>query len=250
MPRCTPRARRGGGRSSPTACSPGRWRRSWCCWSWRSSSCRPSCMCWRRALRDNPEQLALTVDLARITFPYLILTLVAVQLSAMLNAIEKFWAAAAWSNFQNLAMIATLLAWHWFPNAAYAAAWGVFAGRRGAADLHPLGRRARRLELAHLPGRAGRRRSRSSSRRFGAVTFGAASVVHRAVHRHDPRQSICPPAAAPRFIMPTASTSCRWACWASRWARCCCRKCRRGWPRRPRRRRMRRRTARRRCACC
>ena len=43
----------------------------------------------------NPEQLALTVSLARITFPYLILTLVAVQLSAMLNAIDKFWAAAA-----------------------------------------------------------------------------------------------------------------------------------------------------------
>src|SRR6202035_4650361 len=70
-------------------------------------------------------QLALTVQLARITFPYLILTLVAVQLSAMLNAIEKFWAAAAWSNFQNLAMIATLLASRWFPNAAFAAAWGV-----------------------------------------------------------------------------------------------------------------------------
>ena len=68
-----------------------------------------------------------------ITFPYLILTLVAVQLSAMLNAIEKFWAAAAWSNLLNLAMIATLIAWHWFPNAAYAAAWGVLLG--GVAQL-------------------------------------------------------------------------------------------------------------------
>src|ERR1700761_8543376 len=77
---------------------------------------------------DNPGQLALTVSLARITFPYLILTVVAVQLSAMLNAIEKFWAAAAWSNFLNLAMIATLASAHWFPNAAYAAAWGVLLG--------------------------------------------------------------------------------------------------------------------------
>jgi putative peptidoglycan lipid II flippase len=76
----------------------------------------------------NPGQFALTVSLARITFPYLILTVVAIQLSAMLNAIEKFWAAAAWSNFQNLAMIATLLAAPWFPNAAYAAAWGVLFG--------------------------------------------------------------------------------------------------------------------------
>jgi putative peptidoglycan lipid II flippase len=77
---------------------------------------------------NNPGQLALTVSLARISFPYLILTLVAIQISAMLNAIEKFWAAAAWSNFQNLGMIATLLASHWFPNAAYAAAWGLLLG--------------------------------------------------------------------------------------------------------------------------
>src|ERR1700761_5206287 len=76
----------------------------------------------------NPGQFALTTSLSRITFPYLILTVVAIQLSAMLNAIEKFWAAAAWSNFQNLAMIATLLAAPWFPNAAYAAAWGVLLG--------------------------------------------------------------------------------------------------------------------------
>ncbi|MBV9904841.1 MAG: murein biosynthesis integral membrane protein MurJ, partial [Alphaproteobacteria bacterium] len=76
----------------------------------------------------NPEQMAVTVSLARITFPYLILTLVAIQLSAMLNAIERFWAAAAWSNFQNLGMIATLVCWRWFPNGAYAAAWGMLAG--------------------------------------------------------------------------------------------------------------------------
>ena len=82
---------------------------------------------------NNPGEFVLTVQLARITFPYLILTLVTVQLSAMLNAIEKFWAAAAWSNFQNLAMIGTLILWHWFPNAAYAAAWGVLLG--GVAQL-------------------------------------------------------------------------------------------------------------------
>ncbi|HYS47043.1 MAG TPA: lipid II flippase MurJ, partial [Rhizomicrobium sp.] len=81
----------------------------------------------------DPHQFALTVSLARVTFPYLMLTVVAVQLSAMLNAIDRFWAAAAWSNLLNLAMIAALLAWHWFPSAAYAAAWGVLAG--GAAQL-------------------------------------------------------------------------------------------------------------------
>ena len=76
----------------------------------------------------NAKQMALTVELARITFPYLILTLVAIQLSAMLNAIDRFWAAAAWSNFQNLGMIATLVCWRWFPDKAHAAAWGVLLG--------------------------------------------------------------------------------------------------------------------------
>src|ERR1700759_4068076 len=46
----------------------------------------------------HPDHFTLTVSLARITFPYLTMTVVAIQISAMLNAIEKFWAAAAWSN--------------------------------------------------------------------------------------------------------------------------------------------------------
>jgi putative peptidoglycan lipid II flippase len=125
---------------------------------------------------NNPAQLALTVSLSRITFPCLILTLVAVQISAMLNAIEKFWAAAAWSNFVNVAMIATLLANRWFPNAAYAAAWGVlvgsviqllfmiWAGERDGIRLHIVWPRwtpeIKEFFIA-----------------LGAVTFGQASVV-------------------------------------------------------------------------
>ncbi len=122
------------------------------------------------------EQFALTVSLARVTFPYLIMTLVAVQLSAMLNAIDRFWAGAFWSNLQNLAMIATLLLWHWFPNAAYAAAWGVFAG--GVAQL---------IFILWAGGREGLWLRITWPRwtpqikeffiAFGAVTFGAASVV-------------------------------------------------------------------------
>jgi len=125
---------------------------------------------------DNPGQLALTVQLARVTFPYLILTLVAVQLSAMLNAIEKFWAAAAWSNFLNLAMIATLLASPWFPNAAFAAAWGVLLG--GVAQLvfmlWAAGRDGLSLRIAWP-------RWTPEIKEFfialGAVTVGAASYV-------------------------------------------------------------------------
>jgi putative peptidoglycan lipid II flippase len=125
---------------------------------------------------DNPAQLALTVHLARITFPYLILTLVAVQLSAMLNAIEKFWAAAAWSNFLNLAMIGTLLAWHWFPNAAEAAAWGVLAG--GVAQLFfMLWAAAREGVSLRIAWPRWTPEIKEFFIALGAVTVGAASVV-------------------------------------------------------------------------
>ncbi len=124
----------------------------------------------------NPTELALTVHLARITFPYLILTLVVVQLSAMLNAIDRFWAAAAWSNFLNLAMIATLLASPWFPNAAEAAAWGVLLG--GVAQLAFILWAAAREGLSL---RVSWPRWSPEIREFfvalGAVTIGAASVV-------------------------------------------------------------------------
>jgi putative peptidoglycan lipid II flippase len=122
-----------------------------------------------------PQQ-ALTASLARITFPYLILTVVAIQLSAMLNAIEKFWAAAAWSNLLNLSMIAALVSWHWFPNAAYAAAWGVALG--GVAQLIFMiwagrheGLRLRLVGLVWTP------EVKEFFKAFGIVTFGAASVV-------------------------------------------------------------------------
>ncbi|MGH6827984.1 MAG: murein biosynthesis integral membrane protein MurJ [Rhizomicrobium sp.] len=123
-----------------------------------------------------PQQRHLTAGLARITFPYLILTVVAIQLSAMLNAIEKFWAAAAWSNLLNLAMIAGLLSARFFPNAAYGAAWGValagvaqllfmlWAGRREGLTLRFVG-------LRWTP------EIKEFFKAFGIVTFGAASVV-------------------------------------------------------------------------
>jgi len=74
-----------------------------------------------------PGEAELATALSRITFPYLILTVVAVQLSAMLNARERFWAAAAWPIFLNLGIIAALFAVRFFPDAAHAAAYGVLA---------------------------------------------------------------------------------------------------------------------------
>jgi putative peptidoglycan lipid II flippase len=123
-----------------------------------------------------PEQMALTVALSRITFPYLILTVAAIQLSAMLNAIEKFWAAAFWSNFLNLGMIAALLTAPFFPNAAFAAAWGVLAGGVAqlvfmlwAASRHGLKLRLRRPrwtpEIAEF------------FKAFAAVTIGTSSYL-------------------------------------------------------------------------
>jgi putative peptidoglycan lipid II flippase len=125
---------------------------------------------------DQPGQVELAATLSRITFPYLILTVVVVQFSAMLNANEKFWAAAAWSNFLNLAMIATILAAAWFPNAAYAAAWGVLLG--GVIELvfmlWAAGREGLRLKFV-------RPRWTPEIKEFflavGAVTFGTASIT-------------------------------------------------------------------------
>ena len=124
----------------------------------------------------NAGQLPLTVSLARITFPYLILTVVAIQISAMLNAVERFWAAAAWSNFQNLAMIGTLLLSNWFPNAAYAAAWGVLISgflqlffMLWAGARHGIGLRITWLRWTP--------EIKEFFVALGAVTVGAASVV-------------------------------------------------------------------------
>ncbi|HEX4157108.1 MAG TPA: murein biosynthesis integral membrane protein MurJ [Rhizomicrobium sp.] len=123
----------------------------------------------------HPGQTELATDLARITFPYLILTVVAVQLSAMLNAHDKFAAAAAWSIFLNVAMMATLALWRLFPSAAYAAAWGVLLA--GLLQLVFIIMAAARSGLSL---RIGWPRWTPEIRSFlvalGAATFGSASV--------------------------------------------------------------------------
>jgi putative peptidoglycan lipid II flippase len=73
----------------------------------------------------DPAQMDLAVLLSRITFPYLICITVVTQLSAMLNAVERFRAAAASPILLNVGMIGTLLLARQFPTAAHAAAYGV-----------------------------------------------------------------------------------------------------------------------------
>jgi putative peptidoglycan lipid II flippase len=77
---------------------------------------------------DIPDKFALTVDLARITFPYLMLICLAALLSGALNGMEHFAAAAAAPVLYNLFAIAALIGLTPFvPTVGHAAAWGVSA---------------------------------------------------------------------------------------------------------------------------
>lgn len=67
----------------------------------------------------------LTVTLTRITFPYLLCMSLVAFLSALLNARDRFAAAAGAPILLNLCMSAALLMGDHFPSVAHAAAWGV-----------------------------------------------------------------------------------------------------------------------------
>ncbi len=74
---------------------------------------------------DDPERFALAVSLTRITFPYLLFMTLVTLLSGILNAHRHFAAAAGAPILLNLAMLVALPLAFLFPNAGYAAAWGV-----------------------------------------------------------------------------------------------------------------------------
>jgi putative peptidoglycan lipid II flippase len=76
-------------------------------------------------LSDDPERFDLAVAFTRITFPYLGLIAVVTLVGGVLNANDRFWAAAAASILLNVAMVGTLSAVGLFPTAGHAAAWGV-----------------------------------------------------------------------------------------------------------------------------
>ena len=75
-----------------------------------------------------PEKFDLTVNLSRITFPYLFLICLAALASGVLNGLNRFAAAAAAPVLFNISLIAALL---WLtpalPNAGYALSVGVLA---------------------------------------------------------------------------------------------------------------------------
>ena len=74
---------------------------------------------------SDPARFALAVALTRVTFPYLLaMTLVSLY-GGMLNALDRFAAAAAAPILLSLSMMATLALAAFFPSAGHAAAWGV-----------------------------------------------------------------------------------------------------------------------------
>lgn len=75
---------------------------------------------------DQPEQVTLAVELARITFPYLLFISLVSLMGGVLNSLGRFAAAAATPILLNLAMIGAALALVPFtPTAGHALAWGV-----------------------------------------------------------------------------------------------------------------------------
>lgn len=75
---------------------------------------------------DEPQKFALTVELARIAFPYMPLICLAALLSGILNGLDRFAAAAAAPVLYNLVSIACML-WlvPYVPTPGHALAWGV-----------------------------------------------------------------------------------------------------------------------------
>ena len=77
--------------------------------------------------RKDPGRFTLAVELTRITFPYLLLVTLVTLYGGILNALQRFAAAAAAPILLNLSLILALALAAFFPSAGHAAAWGVFA---------------------------------------------------------------------------------------------------------------------------
>ena len=74
---------------------------------------------------DDPARFPLAVEMTRITFPYLLLVTLVTLYGGILNALQRFAAAAAAPILLNLSMMMALAMAASFPTAGHAAAWGV-----------------------------------------------------------------------------------------------------------------------------
>ncbi len=125
--------------------------------------------------RENPATFDLAVTLTRITFPYLLFVSLVTLLSGVLNAHERFAAAAAAPILLNVSIVAALAVAFLFPSAAHAAAWGVFAA--GLLELALVLAAAARIDATPLMTRP-RLDSEVKGflRRLVPATLGAAGV--------------------------------------------------------------------------
>jgi len=73
----------------------------------------------------DPGRYTLAVELTRITFPYLLLITLVTLYGGILNALQRFAAAAAAPILLNLSLMLALALAAFFPTAGHAAAWGV-----------------------------------------------------------------------------------------------------------------------------
>ena len=99
---------------------------------------------------DQPAKFALTADLIRVTFPYLLLISLTGLCGAVLNCYGRFAVPAVTPVFLNLSLIgAATVAAPWFAEPAFALAWGVFTA--GLVQLLFQLPFLRRLELTPRP---------------------------------------------------------------------------------------------------
>jgi len=124
---------------------------------------------------DDPAQRDLAIELTRITFPYLACISVVALLGGVLNAHDRFAAAAGAPILLNIVMTVSLLVAWVFPNTAYAAAWGVLAS--GFAQLFLLMWSCYRAGLSFTlsPPRPSKQ-LRTFLKRFGPAILGAGGV--------------------------------------------------------------------------
>src|SRR4029077_10934006 len=77
----------------------------------------------------DPGRFALAVELTRITFPYLLLVSLVTLYGGILNALNRFAAAAAAPILLNLSMMATLALAAFFPTGGRGAGGGGLLSR-------------------------------------------------------------------------------------------------------------------------
>ncbi len=135
----------------------------------------------------DPGRFALAVDLTRITFPYLLLVSLVTLYGGILNALDRFAAAAAAPILLNLSMMMTLALAAFFPDRR--ACRGLGRAARGISGV-PAGRRR-----CGAPGRAAAARLAAHRPGGDAVPEAVRARRHRlgrhpdrAVRRHHHRQ--------------------------------------------------------------